>query len=84
MDYELIFYVSGGVLTASAVIVSFLGLRLKGFPGRLAPLVAVWFVALVGVTTTFAVLHSQHEEEQHEEEVGLPHATEEAEQEENQ
>lgn len=84
MDYELIFYVSGGVLTASAVIVSFLGLRLKSFPGRLAPLVAVWFVALVGVTTTFAVLHSQHEEEHHEQEVGLPHATEEAEAEENQ
>ncbi len=84
MDYELIFYVSGGVLTVSAVIVSFIGLRAKSFPGRLGPLVTVWFIALVGVTTTFAVLHSQHEEEHHEEEVGLPHATEEAEQEENQ
>jgi hypothetical protein len=84
MDYELIFYVSGGVLAASAVIVSFLGLRLKGFPGRLGPIVALWFITLIGVTTTFAVLHSQHEEEHHEEEVGLPHATEEAEQEENQ
>lgn len=84
MDYEVIFYVSGAVLTASAVIVSLLGLRLKNFPGRLGPLVALWFVALIGVTTTFAVLHSQHEEEHHEEEVGLPHATEEAEEEENQ
>jgi hypothetical protein len=83
MDYELIFYVAGGVLTISAVVVSILGLRLKGFPGRLGPLVALWFVALVGVTTTFAVLHSQHEEEHHEEQVGLPHATEEAEQEES-
>jgi hypothetical protein len=84
MDYELIFYVSGGVLTASAVIVSLLGLRLKNFPGRLAPVVALWFVALIGMTTTFAVLHSQHEEEHHEAEVGLPHATEEAEAEESQ
>lgn len=84
MDYELIFYVSGGVLTASAVIISFIGLRVKGFPGRLGPLVTLWFIALIGVTATFAVLHSQHEEEHHEEEVGLPHATEEAEQEENQ
>ena len=84
MDYELIFYVSGGVLTASAVIISFLGLRLKSFPGRLGPLVTVWFIALVGVTATFAVLHSQHEEEHHEAEVGLPQATKEAEQEENQ
>lgn len=84
MDYELIFYVSGGALTVSAVIVSLLGLRLKNFPGRLGPIVALWFVTLIGVTTTFAVLHSQHEEEHHEEEVGLPHATEEAEQEEAQ
>lgn len=84
MDYELIFYICGGVLTASAVIVSILGLRLKSFPGRLGPLVAVWFIALVGMTTTFAVLHSQHEEEHHEEEVGLPHATKEAELEEDQ
>lgn len=84
MDYELIFYIAGGTLTASAVVVSILGLRLKGFPGKLSPLVALWFVALVGITTTFAVLHSQHEEEHHEQEVGLPHATEEAEAEENQ
>jgi hypothetical protein len=84
MDYELIFYVSGGVLTASAVITSLIGLRVKSFPGRLGPVVALWFIALIGVTTTFAVLHSQHEEEHHEQEVGLPHATEEAEQEENQ
>jgi hypothetical protein len=84
MDYELIFYLCGGALTVSAVSVSLLGLRLKDFPGRLAPVVALWFVALIGMTTTFAVLHSQHEERHHEEEVGLPHATERAEEEENQ
>jgi hypothetical protein len=79
MDYEVIFYVSGAALTVSAVVVSFLGLRLQRFPGRLGPVVALWFIALIGMTTTFAVLHSKHEEEHHEEEVGLPHATEEAE-----
>jgi hypothetical protein len=79
MDDGTIFYIAGGLLTASAVIVSFLGLRVKGFPGRLGPIIALWFIALIGVTTTFAVLHSQHEEVPHEEEVGLPHATEEAE-----
>jgi hypothetical protein len=84
MDYELIFYLAGGALTISAIVVSFLGLKLKGFPGRLGPVVAVWFIALIGVTTTFAVLHSKHEEEHHEQEVGLPHATEEAEEEEAQ
>lgn len=82
MDYELIFYASGIALAVSAVLVSFLGLRVPKFPGKAAPLVAVWFVVLVGMSTTFAVLHSKHEEEQHEEEVGLPAATEESEAEE--
>ncbi|HET8862955.1 MAG TPA: hypothetical protein VFM94_06880 [Solirubrobacterales bacterium] len=83
MDYELIFYVSGGVLAVSAVLVSILGLKVERFPGRAAPLVAIWFVALVGLSTTFAVLHSQHEEEHREAEAGLPQATQEAEEEES-
>jgi len=82
MDYELIFYLSGGALAVSAVVATFLGLRVANFPGRAAPLVAIWFVVLVGMSTTFAVLHSQHEEEHREAEVGLPAATEEAEAEE--
>jgi len=84
MDYELIFYVSGGVLAVSAVAFSFLGLRVEKFPGRAAPLVAIWFVVLVGLSTTFAVLHSQHEEEHREAEAGLPQATQESEEEEQQ
>ncbi|HZK14980.1 MAG TPA: hypothetical protein VFC52_00120 [Solirubrobacterales bacterium] len=84
MDYEVIFYVSGSVLAVSAVLFSFAALKWEKFPGRVAPVVAVWFVAMVGVAATFAVLHSQHEEEQHEEEVGLPAATKESEQEEAQ
>jgi hypothetical protein len=84
MDYELIFYVSGIALAVSAVLFSFLGLRLEGFPGRAAPIVLIWFAALVGMSTTFAVLHSQHEKEHQEEQAGLPHATEESEEEERQ
>jgi hypothetical protein len=84
MDDGTVFYIAGSVLTASAVIISFLGLRLKSFPGRLGPVVVLWFIVLIGVTTTFGVLHSKHEEEPHEQEVGLPHATEEAEEEEAQ
>lgn len=84
MDYEVIFYVLGATLAVSAVVFTFLGLRLERFPGRAAPVVALWFIALVGATTTFAVLHSQHEEEHREQEAGLPQATEEAEEAEQQ
>jgi plastocyanin len=62
MDNETLFYICGGALAASAVVVSLLGLKLKDFPGRLAPLVFAWFAILVGCATTFAVLHAQDEE----------------------
>lgn len=62
MDNGTLFYIFGGALAGSAVVVSFLGLKLKDFPGRLAPLVFVWFAILVGCATTFAVLHAQDEE----------------------
>jgi plastocyanin len=58
-----LFYVCGGALAVSAVLVSFAGLRIKSFPGKAAPIVALGFVALIGATTTFAVLHAQDEEE---------------------
>jgi hypothetical protein len=84
MDNGTIFYILGPLLAASAVVVSFLGLRMKSFPGKAAPLVFVWFAILVGSTTTFAVLHSKDEEQHKEQESGLPQATQEAEQEEQQ
>jgi hypothetical protein len=62
MDNETIFFVLGPLLAVSAVTVSFVGLRVKGFPGRFAPLVFLWFAVLVGATTTFAVLHARDEE----------------------
>jgi plastocyanin len=58
-----LFYVCGGALAVSAVLVSFAGLRIKSFPGKAAPLVALGFIALIVTTTTFAVLHAQDEEE---------------------
>jgi plastocyanin len=63
MDNATIFYVCGGALAVSAVAVSFAGLRFERFPGRMAPLVALWFVALVGAATTFAVLNGKDEQE---------------------
>jgi plastocyanin len=58
-----LFYVCGGALAVSAVLVSFAGLRIKSFPGKAGPLVALGFVTLIGATTAFAVLHAQDEEE---------------------
>jgi len=57
-----LFYICGIALALSAVAISFIGLRSKKFPGRAAPIVAIWFVALVGASTTFAVLHAKDEQ----------------------
>lgn len=57
-----LFYICGIGLAISAVVVSFLGLRVKSFPGKAAPLVALWFVVLIGASATFSVLHAQDEE----------------------
>ena len=57
-----LFYICGIGLAVSAVLVSFLGLRVKSFPGKAAPLVALWFIVLVGAATTFAVFHAQDEQ----------------------
>jgi plastocyanin len=62
MSNELLFYLCGGVLAVSAVVVSFVGLKLKDFPGRALPLIVAWFAIFVGGATTFAVLHAQDEE----------------------
>lgn len=62
MSNETLFFICGGVLAASAVIVSFLGLKLKDFPGKALPVVVLWFMIFVGGATTFAVLHAQDEQ----------------------
>jgi plastocyanin len=62
MSNATLFYICGIALAVSAVLVSFAGLRVKSFPGKLAPLVALWFVLLVGGSAAFAVLHAQDEE----------------------
>jgi plastocyanin len=58
-----LFYVCGIALALSAVLVSFLGLRVKSFPGRAAPAVALGFALLIVATASFSVLHAQDEEE---------------------
>lgn len=62
MSNETLFYLCGGVLAASAVTVSFVGLKVKDFPGRAMPIIILWFAIFVVGATTFAVLHAQDEE----------------------
>jgi plastocyanin len=59
---ETLFYVFGIGLAVSAVVFSFLGLKVKGFPGRAFPGVVAWFAILIIGATTFSVLHAQDEE----------------------
>jgi len=80
---ETLFYVCGIALAVSAVLISFVGLKVKGFPGRVFPLVVVWFVVLIGGATTFSVLHAKdleeekaHEFEQANEEIEAEQTTE--------
>jgi plastocyanin len=57
-----LFYICGIAVALSAVLISFVGLKAKGFPGRAFPIVILWFVLLVGGATTFSVLHAKDEE----------------------
>jgi plastocyanin len=74
---ETIFYILGVALAVSAVVLTFAGLKLKGFPGRAFPVVLLWFVVLVGGATTYSVLQAKEHEEAHATE--LEHAGEEIE-----
>lgn len=63
MSNETLFYICGIVLAVSAVTVSFAGLKLKDFPGKLLPVVILWFAVFVATTTTFATRYSGEEHE---------------------
>ena len=63
MSNETLFYVCGAVLAVSALVVTFAGLKLKGFPGKAFPLVIVWFAVFVVGATTFAVRYGNEEQE---------------------
>ncbi len=61
MSNETLFFICGIGLAVSAVLFSFVGLKVKNFPGKAFPVVVLWFAILVGGSTTFAVLHAQDE-----------------------
>jgi len=62
MSNETLFFICGIALAISAVLISFIGLKVKNFPGKAFPVVVLWFAILVVGATTFAVLHAQDEE----------------------
>jgi plastocyanin len=64
MSNETLFYVCGAILAVSALVVTFAGLKVKGFPGRAFPLVIIWFSVFVVGATTFAVRYSAEEQEE--------------------
>ncbi|MFL5834571.1 MAG: plastocyanin/azurin family copper-binding protein [Solirubrobacterales bacterium] len=63
MSNETLFYVCGAVLAVSALVVTFAGLKVKGFPGKAFPLVVVWFAVFVIGAATFAVRYGNEEQE---------------------
>jgi mono/diheme cytochrome c family protein len=64
MSNETIFFIFGIALAVSAVGISFIGLKVDGFPGKAMPIVVLWFVVLAGGATTFAVLHAKDEDKE--------------------
>ena len=76
MDKTL-FYAFGITLVVSAVTVSGIGLRFPSFPPnrRVLAAVTLYFAALVGATTTFAVLNARAEQRAREAEQTAPAQT---------
>ena len=65
MDNETLFYVCGVIAAVSAVLVTVAGLKLKNFPGRMLPVVLVWFATFAIASSAFAVRYSSEEAEEH-------------------
>jgi mono/diheme cytochrome c family protein len=63
--HETLFFICGGILAASAVLVSIFGLKNEDFPGKLMPLVILWFAIFAIGAGTFAVLHGKDESKEH-------------------
>jgi cytochrome c551 len=66
--HETLFFICGGILAASAVTVSLLGLKSDSFPGKWMPLIIAWFAVFAIGAGTFAVLHGKDESKEHDKE----------------
>src|ERR1700760_2233869 len=66
MSNETLFFICGGILAASAVRVSCVGLKAgNNFPGKWMPVIIIWFAAFAVLSGTFAVLHGKDESRDH-------------------
>src|ERR1700753_653267 len=66
MSTETLFFICGGILAASAVTVSIIGLKAgDSFPGKWMPVIIIWFAAFAVLSGTFAVLHGKDESRDH-------------------
>ena len=65
MSHETLFFICGGILAASAVAVSVIGLKNDDFPGKWMPLIIAWFGVFAILAGTFAVLHGKEESKDH-------------------
>ncbi len=66
MSNETLFFICGGILAASAVTVSVVGLKAgNNFPGKWMPVIIIWFAAFAVLSGTFAVLHGKDESRDH-------------------
>jgi mono/diheme cytochrome c family protein len=63
--HETLFFICGGILAASAIVVSLFGLKNDDFPGKWMPLIIVWFAVFAVGAGTFAVLHGKDESKDH-------------------
>lgn len=69
--HETLFFICGGILAASAIVVSLLGLKAgDNFPGKWMPLIIIWFAVFAVGAGTFAVLHGKDESKEHDAEYG--------------
>jgi mono/diheme cytochrome c family protein len=67
--HETLFFICGGILAASAVTFSLLGLKAgDNFPGKWMPLIIIWFAVFAVGAGTFAVLHGKDESKEHDKE----------------
>lgn len=81
MSNETLLFICGIILAVSAVTVAVIGLKVKTFPGKVMPLVVLWFGIFVVGTATFAVLHAKDEEANKAREAAYEEAGEKAEKE---